>query len=59
MGDEKSKSYLEEIKQAGITSMRKFFIIKFIGEELKLDIDWTKNQEDGEIEKKLYEKLVK
>lgn len=58
MGDEKSKSYLEEIKQAGITSMRKFFIIKFIGESLKLDIDWTKNQDDGEIEKKLYDKLV-
>ena len=59
MGEEKSKAYLEDIKTAGLTSMRNFFIIKFITEALVIDIDWTKSHEDGEVEQKLYDELVK
>ena len=58
MGDEASKKYLEDIKQSGITSMRRFFVMKYITEELKLDIDRTKQTEEGVVEKMIYEKVV-
>ena len=58
MWEEKSAAYLEEIKQAGVTSMRRFFIMKHIAEVLKIDIDWTAQDKDGEIEKKFYDTLT-
>jgi trigger factor len=58
MGEEASKKYLEDIKQSGITSMRRFFVMKYITEELKLDIDRTKQTEEGVVEKMLYDKVV-
>lgn len=58
MGEQESQKYIETIKQAAITSVHKYFVLKFVCDELKLDIDWTKNHAEGEVEKALYEKLV-
>ena len=43
MGEKESQEYIETIKQAAITSIHKYFVLKYICDELKLDIDWTKN----------------
>ena len=58
MGEQESQKYIETIKQAAITSVHKYFVLKFVCDELKLDIDWTKNHAEGEVEKILYAKLV-
>ncbi len=58
MGEEESKKYIETIKQSSISSIHKYFILKFVAQELELDIDRTKAQERWEVEKKLYEKLT-
>lgn len=58
MGEQESQKYIETIKQAAITSVHKYFVLKFVCDELKLDIDWTKNHAEGEVEKALYAKLV-
>ncbi len=59
MGEDESKKYIETIKQAAISSIHKYFIMKCVADELKLDIDRDTAQANGEVEKKLYEKLVK
>ncbi len=59
MGEKESQAYIETIKQAAITSIHKYFVLKYICDELKLDIDWTKNHAEGEVEKALYAKIVK
>lgn len=59
MGEKESQAYLETIKQAALTSIHKYFVLKYICDELKLDIDRSGNQAEGEVEKKLYEKIVK
>lgn len=59
MGEKESQAYLETIKQAAITSVHKYFVLKFVCDELKLDIDRTQGHTEGEVEKKLYESLVK
>lgn len=59
MGEKESQAYLETIKQAAMTSIHKYFILKYICDELKLDIDRNKNHAEGEVEKALYAKIVK
>lgn len=59
MGEKESQAYIETIKQAAITSIHKYFVLKHVCDELKLDIDWTKNHAEGEVEKALYAKIVK
>jgi trigger factor len=59
MGEKESQAYIETIKQAAITSIHKYFVLKYICDELKLDIDWTKNHAEWEVEKALYAKIVK
>lgn len=59
MGEKESQAYIETIKQAAITSIHKYFVLKYICDELKLDIDWTKNHAEGEVEKALYAKIIK
>ena len=58
MGDDASKKYLEDIKQSGIISMRRFFVMRFISEALGLGIDRNAKTEEGLVEKMLYEKVV-
>ena len=57
MGEEKSKSFIEDMASSAKESLEKFFILQKISEELKLDINWEKPV-DLEVEKKLYDKLV-
>lgn len=59
MGEKESQTYIETIKQAAITSIHKYFVLKYICDELKLDIDWAKNHAEGEVERALYAKIVK
>ena len=56
MGEDKSKTFLEDIKNAANESLEKFFILQKVAELLDLDINWEKPA-DLEVEKKLYEKL--
>jgi len=57
MGDEKAKTFVDDISLAAKESLEKFFILQKVADELKLDINWEKPV-DLEIERKLYEKLV-
>ncbi len=59
MGEKESQAYIETIKQAAITSINKYFVLKYVCDELKIDIDRTKNHAEGEVEKALYAKIVK
>ena len=59
MGEKESQAYIETIKQAAITSIHKYFVLKYVCDELKLDIDWEKNHAEWEVEKALYAKIVK
>ena len=59
MGKQEADKYIDTIRTAAISSMHKYFILKYVADELKLDIDREKAQANGEVEKKLYEKLVK
>lgn len=59
MGKQEADKYVDTIRTAAISSMHKYFILKYVADELKLDIDREKAQANGEVEKKLYEKLVK
>jgi len=58
MGEKESQAYIETIKQAAITSIHKYFVLKYVCDELKLDIDRNKNHAEGEVEKALYAKIV-
>ncbi len=57
MGEEKAKTFVDDISLAAKESLEKFFILQKVADELKLDINWEKPV-DLEIERKLYEKLV-
>lgn len=57
MGEADAQKYIEEIKQSGITSMKKFFVMRYICDDLWLNLDWSQVKE-GEAEHALYEKLV-
>lgn len=59
MGEKESQAYIETIKEASLTSIHKYFVLKHLCDELKLDIDWSKNHSEGEVEKALYAKIVK
>ena len=59
MGETESQAYIETIKQAAITSINKYFVLKYICDELKIDIDRNKNHAEGEVERALYNKIVK
>ena len=59
MGKEESDKYVETIRQAAVASIHKYFIMKYVADDLKLDIDRDKAQANGEVEQKLYDKLVK
>lgn len=58
MGEDKSKSFFEDIRSAAKESLEKYFILQRIAQVLELDINWEKPV-DLEAEKKLYAKLVK
>jgi trigger factor len=58
MGEKESQAYIETIKQAALTSIHKYFVLKFVCDELKLDIDRNKNHAEGEVERALYTKIV-
>ncbi|MDD3262676.1 MAG: trigger factor [Candidatus Absconditabacteria bacterium] len=57
MGDEKAKTFVDDISLAAKESLEKFFILQKVADELKLDINWEKPV-DLEIERKLYDKLT-
>lgn len=57
MGEEKAKTFVDDISAAAKESLEKFFILQKVADELKLDINREKPV-DLEIEKKLYDKLV-
>jgi hypothetical protein len=59
MGEKESETYIETIKQAAITSINKYFVLKYVCDELKIDIDRNKNHAEGEVEQALYAKIVK
>lgn len=59
MGEEEGKKYIDTIREAAISSIHKYFIMKYVADELKLGIDRDNAQANGEVEKKLYDKLVK
>jgi hypothetical protein len=59
MGEKESATYMETITQAAVTSINKYFVLKYICDELKLDIDRNANHAEGEVEKALYAKIVK
>ena len=56
MPQDQQQKMIEEIKTAAQESLKKFFILQKILEELKIDADWNK---PGDVEEKLYQKLVK
>lgn len=56
MGEEQSKKFLDDIKKAAGESLEKFFILRQVVDEFKLDVNWDK-PEKLEIEHKLYAKL--
>lgn len=58
MGKEEADKYVDTIRQASLTSIHKYFLLKYVADELQLDIDRNNAQANGEVEKKLYEKLV-
>lgn len=58
MGDEKAKSFFEDIIKAAEESLEKFFILQKFTQLLKLDIDWNQ-AEHMAVEQKIYDKLVK
>jgi hypothetical protein len=57
MGEDKAKTFVDDISAAAKESLEKFFILQKVADELKLDINREKPV-DLEIEKKLYDKLV-
>lgn len=58
MGDEKAKSFFEDITKAAEESLEKFFILQKFTQLLKIDVD--RNQSAHmDVEQKLYDKLVK
>lgn len=59
MGDEEAKKYIDTIRQAAISSIHKYFIMKYVADELQIGINRESAQANGEVEKKLYDKLVK
>lgn len=59
LGEEEAKKYVDSIKEAAEISIHKYFILKYVTEELKLPIDWNKSHASGEVEQQLYDKLVK
>lgn len=59
MGQEEADKYIDTIRQAAVSSIHKYFVMKYVADELKLDINRDAAQANGEVEKKLYEKLVK
>ena len=58
IGEEKQKAFMDDIKTAAAESLGKFFILQKLVQSLELEVNW---QKPGhlEIEKKLYEKLMK
>jgi FKBP-type peptidyl-prolyl cis-trans isomerase (trigger factor) len=58
MGEKESQAYIETIKEASVDSMRRYFIMRHICDALTLDIDRSANHAEGEVEKKLYEKII-
>lgn len=56
MGEEQSKKFLDDIKKASGESLEKFFILRQVVDELKLEVNREK-PEKLEIEHKLYAKL--
>jgi FKBP-type peptidyl-prolyl cis-trans isomerase (trigger factor) len=57
--EEKSKSFVEEVKKAATESLEKFFILNKVTEHLWIKIDWTsKDQDNLFVEKEIYNKLV-
>ncbi len=58
MGEKESEAYIGTIKEASITSIRKYFVMKHICDALGLEMDRSKAHTDGEVEKKLYEKIT-
>ena len=59
MGKQEADKYVDTIRTAAISSMHKYFILKYVADELKLGIDREKAQANGEVEQKLYDTLVK
>jgi trigger factor len=57
MGEEQSKKFLDDIKKASGESLEKFFILRQVVDELKIDVNREK-PEKLEIEHKLYAKLA-
>ncbi len=58
MGDEKSKTFLDDIKSAAEESLEKFFILQKFTQMLKMDVDRNKSEHFA-VEQKIYDKLVK
>jgi len=58
IGEEKTKQFMEDIKTASEQSLEKFFVLQKLVQLLELQIN-RENPGHLEIEKKLYEKLVK
>ncbi len=56
MPQDQQQKMIEEIQTAAKESLKKFFILQKILEELKINADWNK---PGDVEEKLYQKLVK
>jgi hypothetical protein len=56
IGEDKAKKLVEDIRHASQESLRKFFILRKLVEELGIkDVDWNKPLD---VEKKIYEKLT-
>lgn len=58
MGDEKSKTFFDDIKNAAEESLEKFFILQKFTQLLELDVDRSKTEHFA-IEQKIYDKLIK
>lgn len=58
IGEEKTKEFLDDIKRASKESLEKFFVLQKLVQLLELEIN-RENPGHLEIEKKVYEKLVK
>jgi len=58
IGEEKTKQFMEDIKRASQESLEKFFVLQKLVQLLDLQIN-RENPGHLEIEKKLYEKLMK
>jgi trigger factor len=58
MGDEKAKTFFDDIKSAAEESLEKFFILQKFTQMLKMDVDRNKSEHFA-VEQKIYDKLVK